>query len=176
MQKNKSGFTIIELLIVIVVIAILAAITIVAYNGIQQRARDAQRQSDIKTIVKVLELYYTENGYYPNRNTYTPGSTLINSGWSTTADGSWTNLAQVLGAYAKNLPTRSTASSTAAGAAADSYDYFGFADSSYCGSSAGQGYILVYHLDSSQSNTLVGNCSGTPLGPYGSDSNYRVVK
>lgn len=38
-KKDKSGFTIVELLIVVVVIAILAAITIVAYNGIQNRAK-----------------------------------------------------------------------------------------------------------------------------------------
>jgi len=65
-DKNKhSGFTIVELLIVIVVIAILAAITIVAYNGIQQRSRDAKRQSDINTMHKQLEIYYTDKGYYP---------------------------------------------------------------------------------------------------------------
>ena len=39
MKSPRSGFTIVELLIVIVVIAILAAITIVAFNGIQERAR-----------------------------------------------------------------------------------------------------------------------------------------
>lgn len=42
-NKQNSGFTIVELLIVIVVIGILAAITIVAYNGVQQRARDMTR-------------------------------------------------------------------------------------------------------------------------------------
>ena len=41
LHKN-SGFTIIELLIVIIVIAILAAITITAYNGVQAKARDAK--------------------------------------------------------------------------------------------------------------------------------------
>lgn len=64
-QKNR-GFTIVELLIVIVVIGILATITIVAYNGIQVRARDADRASDISTIKKKLEIYYASNGSYPS--------------------------------------------------------------------------------------------------------------
>lgn len=61
MKKTTSGFTIVELLIVIVIIAILAAITIVAYNGIQQRARDNKRYSDAKTIMKLIELYKVES-------------------------------------------------------------------------------------------------------------------
>lgn len=65
-QKTlNKGFTIVELLIVIVVIAILAAISIVAYNGIQSRARDNTRLSDIKAIQKALELYKVDNGTYP---------------------------------------------------------------------------------------------------------------
>lgn len=59
------GFTIVELLIVIVVIGILAAITIVAFNGIQQRARDAQRQSTINQFKKSLGLYKVDKGVYP---------------------------------------------------------------------------------------------------------------
>ena len=47
---KQRGFTIVELLIVIVVIGVLAAITIVAYNGIQSRARDSARVSDINAI------------------------------------------------------------------------------------------------------------------------------
>lgn len=75
MKKTTSGFTIVELLIVIVVIGILAAITIVAYNGIQQRGRDAQRSSDIASIQKALELYHIDNGGYPtcSNTTYQVG-------------------------------------------------------------------------------------------------------
>ena len=58
------GFTIVELLIVIVVIAILASISVVAYNGIQQRSRDSIRKADINSIAKSLELHYVDRGSY----------------------------------------------------------------------------------------------------------------
>lgn len=51
-SKNKNGFTIVELLIVIVVIGILAAITLVAYNGIQARANDTAIKSDLRNNVE----------------------------------------------------------------------------------------------------------------------------
>jgi len=55
--KTKPGFTIVELLIVIVVIGILAAITIVSYNGIQDRAKSVAAQSDVSQNAKLLEVY-----------------------------------------------------------------------------------------------------------------------
>ena len=45
--RMKSGFTIVELLIVVVVIAILATITIVAYNGIQNQAKDSALRTSL---------------------------------------------------------------------------------------------------------------------------------
>tara|TARA_B100000686_G_C16613061_1_gene874893 strand:- start:631 stop:1143 length:513 start_codon:yes stop_codon:yes gene_type:complete len=54
--NTRAGFTIVELLIVIVVIAILAAITIVAYTGIQERAEAAAVQSDLSNAAKKLKL------------------------------------------------------------------------------------------------------------------------
>ena len=68
MLKTNSGFTIVELLIVIVVIGILASITIVAFNGIQSRGRDAERTSDVSQLHKSLEMFHAENGYYPSVN------------------------------------------------------------------------------------------------------------
>ena len=64
-MKSKSGFTIVELLIVIVVIAILAAITIVAYNGIQQRANNAQRIAAAKQWYDAITEYTASNQAYP---------------------------------------------------------------------------------------------------------------
>ncbi len=67
--KNKSaitGFTIVELLIVIVIIGILAAITIVAYNGIQNRANDTVIKTDLKQSFTKLQEYYVLNGALPS--------------------------------------------------------------------------------------------------------------
>lgn len=62
---RQAGFTIVELLIVIVVIGILAAITIVAYNGIQARASDSRLASDVAQIQSAIDLYQADNGAYP---------------------------------------------------------------------------------------------------------------
>ncbi len=63
--KINKGFTIVELLIVVVVIAILAAITIVSYNGVQSRAKIASVQSELSALNKKIELYKAEKGLYP---------------------------------------------------------------------------------------------------------------
>jgi len=64
-KTTKSGFTIVELLIVIVVIGILAALVYTTYSGIQQKARDTKRQTDINAQYSMLEAYYAQNGGYP---------------------------------------------------------------------------------------------------------------
>ncbi|MBX4190907.1 type II secretion system GspH family protein [Candidatus Saccharibacteria bacterium] len=65
LKKNNRGFTIVELLIVIVVIGILAALVIVTYNGIQQKARDTERKTDIKAMQGHFEAYWANNAKYP---------------------------------------------------------------------------------------------------------------
>lgn len=64
-QIKSKGFTIVELLIVIVVIAILAAITIVAYNGIQQRAHTTSQKTAAENLAKKVEGYNAINNTYP---------------------------------------------------------------------------------------------------------------
>ena len=64
-KTKQSGFTIVELLVVIIVIAILAAVTIVAFNGAQQRARDANIVATANQIEKSIMLWYQDVGVLP---------------------------------------------------------------------------------------------------------------
>lgn len=83
-KARKSGFTIVELLIVIVVIAILAAISIVAYGGVQERAYGAAIQSELVNNAKKVQLVLAETGSYP-----TGGYQVVSDGGSTTGHVSY---------------------------------------------------------------------------------------
>jgi prepilin-type N-terminal cleavage/methylation domain-containing protein len=65
----SRGFTIVELLIVSVVNAILAPITIVSYTGIQNRARDTTNKSDAQTLAQIAETVYADKSVYPTGTT-----------------------------------------------------------------------------------------------------------
>lgn len=65
MSKKSLGFTIVELLIVIVVIGILASVIIIAFQGVRESAMDAKRASAIDQYVKILKMYQTKNGELP---------------------------------------------------------------------------------------------------------------
>ncbi len=64
--QNSQGFTIVELLVVIVVIAILASVSVVAYNGIQDRANASKAASAVEQYAKVFQIYKVEEGEFPH--------------------------------------------------------------------------------------------------------------
>ena len=70
--NKRIGFTIVELLIVIVVIAILAAISVVAFRGVQNRANDSAVEADLANIVKQMEIIKVDLGRYPHGYTEFP--------------------------------------------------------------------------------------------------------
>ncbi len=71
--KNQ-GFTLVELLIVIVIIAILTVVSLVAYNGLQNQAKTSAAKSTVDTVAKKAELYNTEEGKYPEDITKLTGA------------------------------------------------------------------------------------------------------
>ncbi len=92
-RVGTRGFTIVELLIVVVVIAILAAITIVAYNGIQARAQFSKTSQDLSTMKKIIEMHYADKGHYP-----------ISTAWSFSHSSPDGFIPGVVPDYASSLP------------------------------------------------------------------------
>lgn len=152
-NSTRAGFTIVELLIVIVVIAILAAIVVVAYNGIQARANDSRRVQDLKSIVKALEAYKVNTGAYPAANsTVDTGGTINASGWEVSTNGTaatdFLSVLRTSGTVSKipvdpkNLPVGTNLTPTRA---SNSFEYFYYrysAGSEGCVAARGDFYVL----------------------------------
>lgn len=64
-DKNRSGFSLVELLITVSIIAILIAIGVASYATINRQSRDTKRKSDIEQIRSALEMYRADVGSYP---------------------------------------------------------------------------------------------------------------
>lgn len=62
----KRGFTFIEILVTVTIIAVLIAIAVVSYGSVQRRSRDGRRKSDIEQIRIALQMYQADHGYYPD--------------------------------------------------------------------------------------------------------------
>ena len=80
--RKQKGFTIIELIVVIVVIGILASIVYVSFTTVQKRSRDSQRDRDVMDIQRGLDKYYAANGAYPQIGTTADGTSADAQGLS----------------------------------------------------------------------------------------------
>lgn len=64
-MKNKKGFTLIELIVVIAILGILAAVAIPSYSGFQEKAKVSTNDANLKTIASAIQVYNAEKGAYP---------------------------------------------------------------------------------------------------------------
>ena len=83
-RLQYSGFTIVELIIVIVVVGILAAITIVGYSGVQKGARESAVTADLTNVAKKMTLDYVHNSAYEMTDTDVDGGNGLPASKGTT--------------------------------------------------------------------------------------------
>ncbi len=99
--RSAKGFTLIEMLIVVAIIAILASIIIVGLGPAQQSGRDARRLSDLQSIQNALQLYYQKCGFYPG---------VASCGSAFTPPSNWAGLVTALQSVGvTNIPNDPTA-------------------------------------------------------------------
>jgi type II secretion system protein G len=151
-ERRNRGFTLIELLVVVSIIGILAVFIVTSLNSARSQARDARRESDIKTIQNALEIYYAANGQYP-----TPG-------WR--REQHWDSFGDQLDKELPRDPLNETDGNARDGHF--NYNYFAQNNSRYCN---GQAYMLVYNKENSNGvgpNDGVWFCnSNDPIYDYG---------
>lgn len=174
-RNKQAGFTIVELLIVIVVIGILAAITIVAYNGIQDRGRDARRASDIITISKAIQRWSIESGQdfsaMPVGNATVRAQGWYNTNYSTSSFKTYlVNAGYLVNSIDDPVDTK--------GAPAKAYMIV------ECTSGDDKTRILLANMDMTQSQTVAQQIGGTAcssstyssyLATYGMDYAKKVT-
>lgn len=67
-KNNQSGFTLIEILIVVAIVGMLATVVFTSLSQARAKARDSKRKEDLVQLQKALEIYYNTNNGYPNTN------------------------------------------------------------------------------------------------------------
>ncbi|MCL4426820.1 prepilin-type N-terminal cleavage/methylation domain-containing protein [Patescibacteria group bacterium] len=102
-QTNRTDtFTLIELLIVVAIIGILAALIIVSVTTAAAKARDARRQQDLRNMQEALAMYYTANGSYPSTNGNWEGNCSGFGSYPTSGTGGY--IPGLAPTYIPNLP------------------------------------------------------------------------
>lgn len=99
-REYESGFTLVELLVVISIIGLLSSIVLTSVNSARVKARDAKRQADLNQIYLALQLYFDDRGYLPITSSYgesNPG------GWDYSSQGQFLPFLQT-GGYFSSVP------------------------------------------------------------------------
>ncbi|OIO06599.1 hypothetical protein CO115_00980 [Candidatus Falkowbacteria bacterium CG_4_9_14_3_um_filter_36_9] len=88
LNKNKNGYTLIELLFVVVIIGLISTVAIVSFNNSRAKARDAKLLNDVYVLQKALDMYFDDHGEYPPHT----GDEGVNLAWGMWAGSRYTGI------------------------------------------------------------------------------------
>ncbi|HTJ73182.1 MAG TPA: prepilin-type N-terminal cleavage/methylation domain-containing protein [Verrucomicrobiae bacterium] len=143
MKRNKDGFTLVELAIVIVIIAVLASVTIFTYAKVQVNARDSARASSVASISEALERYYRKNGEYPSCAQITQSGSQV----STLLGGLDPTILVTPTASSSTTNSISGCTDLTAGSGTDVYAYVGDGSTACSTGTACSSYTLEYRKE-----------------------------
>lgn len=151
---SKRGFTLVEILIVVAIIATLASVALVGLGPVQRSGRDTRRVSDLRQVQNGVELYYAKCGYYPG----TAQSGTDCTGFAQVSD--WAGLSSSL--TGSSIGVSKVPNDPRSG---DTYVY---------GSSSGGSYVLGATLENANSPQLRDDVDGVVEGVSCDDPVYCV--
>lgn len=172
---KQKGFTIVELLVVIVVISILVSITVVSYNGVQKKSRDGVRSQTIAQIQRALESYKSEKGRYP---AHIGVSTNVPSGFMGDWGTGYSYSVDTAGNWMKELVDAKKLPATPLDPTNNNTYYFTYWSSMSHGACKEPFYILaaIYEEPTSvPSNSRSLNCNGEGIGAHWPVTATRAV-
>lgn len=152
--KSRSGFTLVELMISISIIAVLSSIGLVLYKNSQITARDGKRKQDLKALSVAVELFYQDNKRYPcSGNGH---QTLLTSGNGSFTDSSFCpggSNTSISPTYINQIPKDPLSTG--------SYVYTYWSSSNTWGTQAcsTKDAILIAHLENTNDKDRAGNNS-----------------
>ncbi len=151
--RSRKGFTLIEMLIVVAIVAILSSVVLVGLGPTRRLGRDSRRISDLRQVQNGLELYFNKCGYYP-------GTAQASSPCgSFSAISTWENLASSL--VGSNLGISNVPDDPTAGS-----HYF------YGATAGGASYVLGARLEDAGNSGLAQDVDGTVNGVECNDPVY----
>jgi len=163
-RKSGAGFTLIELLVVIAIIGILASVVLASLNTAREKARDAQRLSDMHQIRTALELFYLEYGRYPG-----PTDGVVTQG---SFIGTGEPIDAALGKFMGGVPKDPLHDGTVY---FYSYDPLHYIDL-LCNDSGPSGVVFGFNHAESATNLRKETCSGTNMNLDDADYNQALLK